>query len=258
MAFDLSTTRHALVTGAAGAIGGALARAIATRAPRARLTVVDNDARVEAVARDLGATAVICDLSRCDELPSFYEDATKHGAVDALFNCAGIMELRSFAGTPWSLGNRLLAIDLLSPMRLMSLALPAMRAGRRGLVVNLASMAGLLPIRGSGYYGAAKAGLAMASEIARIEVAPDGVHVMTVYPGPVASGLERHARAQVKSSWVTKMLPMGDATTLAKKIVAASLRGAPRVVYPPLYVAASRAVGVARAFTEHFSPIPNE
>jgi short-subunit dehydrogenase len=136
---------------------------------------------------------------------------------------------------------------------LMGLAAPAMRE-RGGVVVNLASMAAMLPIRGSSFYGAAKAGLAMASEVARIELASHGVQIVTVYPGPVASGLERHARAQVKRSWVSNALPTGTAAPLAARIVQAIERGSSRVVYPSVYVAAARALGIARAFTEHLSP----
>jgi len=191
-------------------------------------------------------------------VPAAYAEAARGAPVDVLVNCAGIMELRSFAGTSWELGGDLLAIDLLSPLRLMALAVPAMRDARRGLVVNLASLAGLLPLRGSAYYGAAKAGLAMASEIARIELAPRGVRVLTVYPGPIASGLERHARAQVRATWFARNLPVGDAGALADRIVRAAHRGDARVVYPPLYVAAHEAIGLTRRITERFSPEPFE
>jgi short-subunit dehydrogenase len=257
MRVDVSVLRHVLVTGAAGAIGGALARAVHERAPRAKLTLVDKDARgVEALAREVGPQAVplVWDLANPEDLPESFEDATANAPVDALFNCAGIMELRSFAGTPWSLGSRLLAIDFTSPLRLMNLAVPAMRAGRAGTVVNLASLAGILPLRGSSYYGAAKAGLAAASEIARIELASEGIHVLTVYPGPIASGLERHARSQVKSTLLTRWLPLGDAEALAARIVQALEDGAPRLVYPPLYVFAAGALGFSRRVTERWSP----
>jgi short-subunit dehydrogenase len=257
MGFDLSKTRHALVTGAAGAIGGALARELSARSPEAILSLVDNDARgVEALARELGPRSrpLVWDLAHPDELAAAYDTAAGDAPVDVLVNCAGIMELRSFVATPWSLGSRLLAIDLLSPIRLMSLATPAMRSRGSGVVVNLASMAAMLPIRGSSFYGAAKAGLAMASEIARIELAAAGVQVLTVYPGPVASGLERHARAQVKRSWIARALPTGEAAPLAERIVRAIEQSASRVVYPPVYVVAARAMGLARVFTEHLSP----
>jgi len=256
---NIRDARHVLVTGAAGAIGQAIALEIADLCG-ARLTLVDKDrAGVEALAARIGAKAraVAWDLARPEALAAAYEDATRDEACDVLVNCAGIMELRSFAGTPWSLGQLLLDVDLVSPLRLMSLAVPRMREERRGIVVNVSSMAGLVPLRGSAYYGAAKAGLAMASEIARIELAPD-VQVLTVYPGPVASGLERRARAQVPATWISRAMPTGDPAELASRVMRAIDAGSARVIYPPLYAGAAEVLAVARRVTERFSPAPLE
>lgn len=164
---NLETANHILVTGAAGAIGAALVRVLAKRAPRAHLSLVDRDERgLQAVSAGLGdrARPLVWDLARPQDLPDAYAQATQGRAVDVLVNCAGIMELRSLTGMPWSLGEQLLAIDLVSPMRLMTLAVPAMRQARAGVVVNLASLAGVFPLRGASFYGAAKAGLAAAWE----------------------------------------------------------------------------------------------
>jgi short-subunit dehydrogenase len=248
--------RHALVTGAAGSIGGALARALAARR-ELRLSLVDKDeAGVAALASELGpcARAFAWDLGDTEALAARYAEATGEQPVDLLINCAGIMEMKSFVGTSWEVGRQLLAIDLLSPLRLMTLAIPQMRERRVGAVVNLASMAGLVPLRGTSYYGAAKAGLAMASEIARTELAAHGVHVLTVYPGPVSSALERRSRAQVQSTWSARYLPMGNADALAEQIVRAIERRAPRVIYPSVYSAAAQALGITRWVSERLSP----
>ena len=199
--------RHALITGAAGAVGSAVASVIAARAPGAALSLVDKDeAGVRRVAERVGsrARALSWDLGKPGDLEARWQEAVQGAPVDVLVNCAGIMELRTFAATPWSLGSLLLDVDLVSPLRLMSLAVPAMRERGRGLVVNVASMAGLVPLRGSAYYGAAKAGLAMASEISRLELARHGVHVLTVYPGPVASERGRTRRIPPVSGWRAK------------------------------------------------------
>ena len=253
----LPDCRHVLVTGAAGAIGRSLAEVLAERARGARLTLVDKDARgVEAVAARLKARAAVWDLSEPEAIAASWEAAVAEGPVDVLVNCAGFMELRSFETTPWVLGQRLLRVDLESPLRLMALAVPAMVARGEGFIVNVASMAGLVPLRGSSYYGAAKAGLAMASEVARVELASRGVHVLTVYPGPVASDLERRARAQVRASWLSRAIPTGRPDVLAERVVEALERRSPRVAYPPLYAVAARALAVSRRITERFSPEP--
>lgn len=252
--------KHVLVTGGAGAIGCALARAFHARLPAATISLVDVDGEGARRAADaIGETARVFtwDLSKPHELPDAHRALeTERGPVDLLVNCAGIMEIRSLAATPWSTADRLLSVDLVSPLRLMHLVVPGMVERRSGCVVNVSSMAGVTPLRGCAYYGAAKAGIAMASEIARLELARHGVDVITVYPGPVSSELERRARAQAPDSIVARLLPTGDADALAKRVVDAWTHGRPRVVYPPLYDLASRFPTLAGRLTRAVSPHP--
>jgi short-subunit dehydrogenase len=166
------------------------------------------------------------------------------------------MEVRSLATTPWPVAEALLHIDLVSPLRLMSLLVPAMIERRHGVVVNVASMAGVTPLRGVSFYGAAKAGLAMASEIAHLELARHGVHVVTVYPGPVRSALEQRARGQYVDSPLARLAPTGDPEVLGRRIVEACAARRSRVVYPALYDLASRVPTLASRFTRAFSPSP--
>lgn len=252
--------KHVLVTGGAGAIGGALARAFHARLPGAAISLADVDtegARRAATAIGEVARAFTWDLSKPNELPDAHHALeSERGPVDVLVNCAGIMEIRSLSVTSWPLAERLLAIDLLSPLRLMHLVAPGMIERRSGCIVNVSSMAGVTPLRGCAYYGAAKAGIAMASEIARLELAPHGVDVITVYPGPVRSGLERKARAQAPDSIAARLLPTGDADSLARRIVDAWQQRRPRVVYPPFYDLASRFPTLAGRLTRAVSPVP--
>jgi len=245
----LAEARHVLVTGAAGAFGGALAELLAKECPRARMTLVDKKPI---------QNGVVWDLSKPDTLEEAWARVTRDEPVDVLVNCAGFMELVSFAGTSWELGRALLDVDLVSPLRLMSLAVPSMKSRKRGGVVNVASLAGLVPLRGSSYYGAAKAGLAMASEIAHLELRASDVDVVTVYPGPVASALERRARAQVPATFVSRAIPTGDARGLAAAIVRALQKRSARVIYPPVYQPAAEMLSIARRVTARFSPSPHD
>lgn len=250
---------HVLVTGAAGAIGAALARAFARRHPAATFSLVDvEQTATEALTEELTDAEALCwDLSRVEALPDLTRALmAERGPVDVLVNCAGIMEMTSFNATRWEVASRLLDIDLTSPLRLMNLLVPPMVERGRGGVINVTSMAGVTPIVGCSYYGAAKAGLAMASEIARIELRQHGVQVVTVYPGPVRSGLERRARAQLEPSVAARWMPTGDAAPLADRIVHAYEKGQARVVYPPLYDVAHRFPRVAGWLTTRLSPTP--
>jgi short-subunit dehydrogenase len=254
--------RLILVTGAAGAIGSAIANVLARRHPRAHLALTDVDAAgLARTAAAFGARASTWrwDLADPELLEGGWHEVEKaHGPVDVLVNCAGIMDVRSIAGMPWAAGRRVIDVDFVSPMRLMALAAPAMAARGAGAIVNVSSMAGRVPLRGCAYYGGAKAGLAMASEIAHVELAPRGVQVVTVYPGPVASALEKGARAQLAPSRLARWMPTGKADVIAEAIGRALERGDARVVYPALYAAADHVIGVASWVTRRLSPQPVE
>ena len=253
-------TPHVLVTGAAGAIGAAFARQYAKRHPDARFSLIDvHLAGAQKTAVQVGPNAVAArwDLAAPEALESaFAALVAERGEVTVLVNCAGIMDVRSLAATPQEVVARVLRVDLESPLRLMALAAPAMRTARRGIIVNVASMAGITPLLGCSSYGAAKAGLAMASEIARRELAAQGVHVVTVYPGPVHSDLEKRARAQLESTWVTRWLPTGEAEPLAQQMLQACELRRARVVYPAMYELARRLPGVGAWVTGLLSPRP--
>jgi short-subunit dehydrogenase len=247
---------HVVITGAAGAIGAALARAFRRRWRHASLTLVDRDrVGLARIAAELDARVHPLDLANLDALPAAVTAITAaSGPVDGLVNCAGVMWIRDPADTRWSDAETLLAIDLLAPLRLQDLVLPSMIERGTGLVVNVASMAGKVPLHGAQYYGAAKAGLAMASEIARADLAPHGVHVLTVYPGPVHSALERGARAQYRPGALSRLVPTGDPDVLARKVVSAIDRHAPRVIYPAPYALGWLATNLAARFTLRYGP----
>ena len=249
---------HVLVTGTSGAIGGAVARELKKRRSGARLTLVDRDAAAsERLAAELGAAAVVADLAKTDELPALVERAERErGPLDGLVSCAGFMEVRRVEALPWPRAYELLLVDLVAPLRLLQLVAGGMIERRRGFVVNVTSMAGRVPLKGCAFYGAAKAGLSMASEITRVELADRGVQVVTVYPGPVASALERAARTQFGGGLVSRAVPTGKPEALATRILDAIERGRARVIYPALYEVGWHAQNLAAWFALAAGPRP--
>ena len=233
---------HVLVTGTSGAIGSAIARKIRARAPGAKLTLLDVAIeRSERLAEELSADrakarVVPCDLSKPAAIPAALRDATDHyGPIAGLVNCAGFMEVRRFESIEWARAEALLMVDLVSPLRLMHATTAGMLDARWGFVVNVASMAGKVTLRGCAFYCAAKAGIAAASEVARRELGPHGVRVVTVYPGPVHSELETKARDQYGRGVLSRILPTGDPRALARLTMDAVEQDRPRVIYPSLY-----------------------
>lgn len=237
---------HLLITGTSGSIGAALARALRRRHEGARLTLLDvHEAPSRALAETLGGDVhvVACDLSSSAAVPAALDDArARFGPVHGLVNCAGFMEVRRFERLLWERAEALLSVDLVSPLRLMHACVPDMLASGRGFVVNVASMAGKVTLPGCAFYCAAKSGLAMASEIARRELASQGVRVVTVYPGAVESPLEAHAKDQYGRSAITALVPTGKPDVLARKIIEALDADRPRVIYPSAYAVGMLAI----------------
>jgi short-subunit dehydrogenase len=227
-----------MITGAGGAIGAALARAMRASWPTATLALVDREtAPLQALVAELGdANAYVADLRDLDALPGLVATIQDNGPLDGLVNCAGVMRVQHVSTWRWDDAYSLLAINLLAPLRLQDLVVRGMVERGHGVLVNIASMAGRVPLRGCAYYGAAKAGLAMASEIARADLAGRGVRVVTVYPGAVKSALEAGAKADYGIAGLFgKLVPTGDPGELASRIVHAIENDEPRVIYPRVY-----------------------
>ena len=258
---DAPVPKHVLITGAAGAIGAAIARRSRAMWPSARFALLDRDAAaMSAVAEELGnASTHAVDLRDIAALPDVV--ARIEGAampLDGLVNCAGVMWVRHVANWDWNDAETLLAVDFLAPLRLQDLVVRAMvERGAHGVIVNIASMAGKVPLKGCAYYGASKAGLAMASEIARADLAPHGIRVVTVYPGPVKSALEQGARdAYGGGGMFGRFVPTGDPDELARLVAQAIDRDEPRVIYPRLYRVGWSATNAASWFALSYGPPP--
>ncbi|HEY0255364.1 MAG TPA: SDR family NAD(P)-dependent oxidoreductase, partial [Kofleriaceae bacterium] len=107
------------ITGAAGAIGGALAREMRRAWPACELALIDRDAPT-ALAAELGpATAHAFDLREVDKIPAFIDAI---GELDGLVNCAGVMKVQHLSTWNWTDARDLITIDLLAPLRLQDLA----------------------------------------------------------------------------------------------------------------------------------------
>ena len=259
----MNAPHHVAITGAAGAIGSALARAMRATWPSAELALIDRDANaLQALARELStglaaATVHVADLRELDALPALIATIEQRRPIDGLVNCAGVMKVQQLQSWHWDDASALIAIDLLAPLRLQDLVVRGMVDRGRGVIVNVASMAGRVPLRGAAYYGASKAGLAMASEIARAELAPHGVRVVTVYPGPVKSPLEAGARADYGGGGLFgRLAPTGDPVELARKIMHAIDHDEPRVIYPRLYGVGWTAPNLSSWITLSYGPPP--
>ncbi len=188
--FDL-TGKAALVTGASGAIGGAIAGALYAQGAKVALSGTRKDA-LDALAAQLGERAhvVPCDLSdtaAVEQLIGAAEGAL--GAVDILVNNAGLtkdgLAIR-MKDEDW---QKVLDVDLSAAFRLSRAALRGMMKRRWGRIINITSIVGVTGNPGQANYAAAKAGLIGMSKALAQEVASRGITVNCVAPGFIVSAM---------------------------------------------------------------------
>jgi short-subunit dehydrogenase len=229
--------QHVVVTGASSGIGEAIAREYLRRGASVTLIARRRDRLDKLAEGHEGRTHVVqADLGNPEVAFSWIDDAEKAlGPIDVHVNNAGVQIVKSALETSWEDGERLLVLDLHTPLRLTQLVLKRMVPRKSGTIVDIASMAGLAPTPGMFFYNAAKAGLAAASEGLRAEMKPHGIHIVTVYPGPVTSDMEAAGRAAYEESAAAKYTPTGTPDVLARMICAAVEKKRARVVYPRVY-----------------------
>ncbi len=186
MRCDLSGT-ISLVTGAARGIGQAIAYRLAANGSLVIYTDIDGDGAVAAAARTKGARALRLDVTRPDEIAATVDRVVSdHGQLDILVNNAGINTLAhrvTFDEFPREEWDRILAVDLTGLYELSKAAARVMRARGSGRIINIASIAGLVPLRLQCAYVAAKAGVVNLTRAMALELGPHGILVNAVAPG---------------------------------------------------------------------------
>lgn len=254
----MSDTRpkHALITGASSGIGEALAREYANKGWNLTLVARRVD-RLQTLAESLETDVHIlpADLSDWKVCAEVVEKAeARLGDVDALINNAGIQYVERASGVDPDRLDRIWGLNVLTPMHFMHALLKPMESRGHGYIINIASMAGITPTPGMSHYNGTKAGLAAMSESLRVEVKSHGVHVLTVYPGPVQSEMEAAARERFEMSLTAKYVPTGTPDELAQKIYTAMIKRHARVVYPSIYGIARYSRVTAQWVTDRFAP----
>jgi NAD(P)-dependent dehydrogenase (short-subunit alcohol dehydrogenase family) len=194
---SMPTNLSAIVTGATSGIG----RATAIRLARDgyRILAVGRDA---AALRDVGAavafaggSSVPCpaDVTAADAAHRIVAAAVERfGGVDALVNAAGIIGSGTIESTDDEMWERMMAINVTAPFRLIRAAVPHLTA-RRGGVVNVSSVTGLRAFPGVLAYCVSKSAVDQLTRCAALELAPKGVRVNAVNPGVVVTNLHRRS-----------------------------------------------------------------
>ncbi|MDH3027677.1 3-oxoacyl-[acyl-carrier-protein] reductase [Methylobacterium fujisawaense] len=186
--FDL-TGRKALVTGATGGLGQAIARALHAQGATVALSGT-RPAALEALAAELGerASPVAADLSDKDSVEGLVPAAEAAiGPLDILVNNAGITRDNLFMRMKDEEWEQVIAVNLTAAFRLSRAAVRGMMRRRSGRIVNIGSVVGSTGNPGQGNYAAAKAGLVGMTKALAAEVASRGITVNCIAPGFISS-----------------------------------------------------------------------
>ena len=220
--FDL-TGKTALVTGASGGIGGAIAQALHAAGATVALSGT-RTAPLEALAADLGSRAHVltCDLSdpaSVEALPK--SAAAAMGSVDILVNNAGITRDNLFMRMSDEEWQSVIDVNLTSTFRLCRGVLRGMMKARWGRIINVSSVVGATGNPGQGNYAASKAGMVGMSKSLAAEVASRNITVNCVAPGFITTAMTDKLTEDQKSRILTSVPAgrMGEASEIAAAVL---------------------------------------
>jgi 3-oxoacyl-[acyl-carrier protein] reductase len=214
--------KTALVTGASGGIGSAIAKVFHAQGATVVLSGTRREA-LEQLAQELGERAAVCpadlrDPAAAESLVAAAEQAA--GPLAILVNNAGLtrdtLALR-MKDEDW---QSVLDVDLTAPFRLARAALKGMVRRRSGRIISVGSLVGATGNAGQANYAAAKAGLAGLTKVLALEVASRGITVNLIAPGFVATPMT-DALPEAHRTKMTEAIPLGRFGTPADVAAAA-------------------------------------
>ena len=202
--------RKALITGASSGIGEATAEAMAAEGAAVALGARRKERLDDLAGRinDGGGTAVAIEADIADEQQAKNLVETAHaelGGLDCLVNNAGVMLLGPLQGADPSEWRQMIEVNCLGLLYCTHYALPLMRDGGGGDIVNVSSVAGRMATLGSGVYNMTKWGVVGYSESLRQEGGLIGIRVTVIEPGFVETELQGHNKNPIVVEQIEKM-----------------------------------------------------
>jgi short-subunit dehydrogenase len=209
MRHDLTGSRI-VITGASSGIGLALARALAP-CPTRLVLAARSAYELERLAADLRGTgaealAVPTDLTDPGQRARLLDKAlTAYGGIDILVNNAGVGASGFFARATEERLRQIFEVNFFAATELTCLALPHLARGRRPQIVNVSSVIGRRGVPGYAEYCASKFALCGWSEALRAELRSEGIHVLLVCPGLIATPFREHQlEDRLHKKWPTR------------------------------------------------------
>ena len=221
--FTLSE-KTALVTGASGGIGAAIARALHSQGARVVVSGTRNDA-LEKLKSELGDRVFIapCNLSVASEVDGLIakSEAASQSSIDILVNNAGITRDNLFLRMSDQQWDEVIAVNLTAPFKLCRGVLRQMVRKRWGRIISITSVVGATGNPGQANYAAAKAGLIGMSKALAAEIATRNITVNCIAPGMITTAMTDQLTEDQRSA-ILPRIPvgrMGEAADIAAAVV---------------------------------------
>ncbi|MEW5850804.1 MAG: SDR family NAD(P)-dependent oxidoreductase [Myxococcota bacterium] len=226
-----------LITGASAGIGAALARVAAREGASHLVLVARRGERLEALAAELTTgrvglrvTVVPVDLATDEGRRALLERLTREGVeVDVLVNNAGVGAHGLFDEIPPERTRQMVELNVVALTELSAALVPGMVRRRRGGVVNVSSVVGLMPVPSMAVYAATKAYVTSLSDAMAAELHSGGVTVVCVHPGPTTTEFQGVADPQGRRRTKAPAPFFQSAEQVAEAAVAGLRRGRVRV-----------------------------
>jgi short-subunit dehydrogenase len=187
-----------IITGASLGIGAATAKLLATQGAKLVLAARSVD-KLEQLAAELKAESLVVpmDMTQGADLEDLVAKTLEHyGRIDGLVNNAGYGQYGPLELLTEEAIRRQFEVNVIGLLLLTQRVIPTMRAQGKGRIVNISSLSGLIALPFSGLYHASKFALEGLSDSLRVELAPFGIQVSLVEPGPVKTEFFEVARDQ--------------------------------------------------------------
>lgn len=221
--FDL-TNKIALITGSTSGMGKAIAKAIGQQG--AKVVISSNEPEAikstisDFIALQIKAIGIPCDMTKKDEIEFLVKETEKQfGTIDVLINCVGAAPTGGFLEINQENFEKTIGLNLQSAIFLTKLIIPKMQAKKDGVIIYIASIAGVRGNKNLGLYGISKAGLIEMARNLAVEFGPDNIRVNTISPGlintPFSESLMKNDRFMKKRLAETPLRRVGEVEEIA-------------------------------------------
>jgi 3-oxoacyl-[acyl-carrier protein] reductase len=213
MAIRKPATGVAVITGGAAGIGEAIARRLSADGFAVVIADLDGN-RAEEIATEISAhggraAGRQVDISAAESVAALFEWLTQDlGRCDVLVNNAGIAATASVSELPLERWNSTLAVNVTGALLMTQHAIPFMKKGGWGRVVNISSISGVRASAGRIAYGTSKAAIIGLTRQLAIELASDNITVNSVAPGPVDTATARAVHTELTRQSYARLIPM--------------------------------------------------